>query len=66
MLALVYATGTASHARWVKGDDNRQKGICWPSRLGIGYEANNNPQKKVLLINLKEMKLNGYLSNNTK
>jgi hypothetical protein len=41
MLAGACATGRASHVRQVKGDDPDKKGINWPSRLGVGREANN-------------------------
>jgi len=40
ILAVANATGSISHARQVKGDD-RQKGILWHPRLGVGCEANN-------------------------
>ena len=33
------ATGMASHARQVKGDDPDKKGCPWHPRLGFGQEA---------------------------
>jgi len=41
--------------------------IPWPSGLGVGHEANKPTlKKKILLQNLKEMKLEGYLCNDMK
>jgi hypothetical protein len=37
MLAVAHATGRASNARQVKGDDPDP----WPSRLEVGREAND-------------------------
>jgi hypothetical protein len=36
------ATGRASHAGQVKGDDPDKKGIPWPSRLGVGRGADDS------------------------
>jgi hypothetical protein len=44
MLAVEYATGRASPAREVKGDDQDKKGITWFSSLGVEREANNSTQ----------------------
>jgi len=52
MLAVAYATGMVSHARQVMGDDPDKKG-SWPSRLGVGHEANNPTPLKKLLQNCK-------------
>jgi len=41
MLAVACATGRASHARQIKGDDPDNKGISWSSRLGVGRDTNN-------------------------
>jgi len=42
MLAVVYATGRASHARKVKGDDPDEKGYTVPSGWG-GWADNPTP-----------------------
>jgi len=36
MLAVAYATGRASHARQVKGDDTDKKGYPGPPGWGLG------------------------------
>ena len=67
MLAVAYATGRASHARQVKGDDPDKKGYPGPSGWELGVRLTTPPRKKKLLLpNLKEMKLDGYLSNDMK
>ena len=53
MLVVAYATGRASHARQVKGDDPDKKGYPGPPGWGVGREVNNLPHKKILLWNLK-------------
>jgi hypothetical protein len=40
MLAVMYATGRASHARQVNSDNPDHKVIPWSSRLGVGHGAN--------------------------
>ena len=39
MLAVAYATGRASHARQVKGDDPDEKGYTGPPGWGVGRGA---------------------------
>ena len=54
MLVVAYATGRASHARQVKGDDPDKKG--YPGRPGweLGMRLTTSPCKeKILLRNLK-------------
>jgi hypothetical protein len=46
MLAVAYATGRASHARQVKGDDPDKKGYPGPLGWGFGVGANNPTQQK--------------------
>ena len=53
MLVLVYATGRASHARQVKGDDPDKKGYPGPPGWGLGMRLTTSPRKKKLLRNLK-------------
>jgi hypothetical protein len=53
MLAVAYATGRASHARQVKGDDLDKKGYPGPPGWGLGLRLTTPPCKKILLRNLK-------------
>jgi len=49
MLAVVYATGRASHARQVKGDDPDKKGYPGPPGWGFVVGLTIPHSKKVLL-----------------
>jgi hypothetical protein len=49
MLAVAYATGRASHARQVKGDDPNNKGYPGPPGWGFGVGLTNPHSKKLLL-----------------
>jgi hypothetical protein len=53
MLAVAYATGRASHARQVKGDDPDKKGYTGPPGWGLDVRLTTPPQKKILLRNRK-------------
>jgi hypothetical protein len=53
MLAVAYATGRASHARQVKGDDPDKKGYPGPPGLGLGVRLTTPPCKKILVRDLK-------------
>jgi len=66
MLAVTYATGRASHASQVKGADSDKKGYPGPLGWELGVRLATPPRKKMLLPNLKEMKLDGYLGNDMK
>jgi hypothetical protein len=46
MLAVVYATGRASHARQVKGDDPEKKGYPGPPCWGLGVRLTTPSRKK--------------------
>jgi hypothetical protein len=46
MLAVAYATGRASHARQVKGDDPNKKGYPGPPGWGLSMRLTNPPHKK--------------------
>jgi hypothetical protein len=46
MLAVAYATGRASHARQVKGDDPDIKGYPGPPSWGLGVRLTTPPHKK--------------------
>jgi len=54
MLVVAYATGRASHAKQVKGDDPDEKGYPGPPGWGLGMRLTTSPCKKnILLRNLK-------------
>jgi hypothetical protein len=53
MLAVAYATGRASHARRVKGDDPDKNGYPGPPGWGFSVGLTTPPRKKILLRNLK-------------
>jgi len=63
VLAVACATGRASHARQVKGDDPDKKGYPGPIGWGLCVRLTTPPRSKILLRKLKEMKLNGYFHN---
>ena len=46
MLEVAYATGRASHARQVKGDDPDKKGYPGPPGWGLGVRLTTPPRKK--------------------
>jgi len=46
MLVVAYATGRASHARQVKGDDPDKKGYPGPPSWGLGVRLTTSPRKK--------------------
>ena len=50
MLAVAYATGTASHARQVRGDDPDKKGYPDPPGWGFGMGLTTPHSKKSLLL----------------
>jgi hypothetical protein len=56
MLAVAYATGRASHARQVKGDDPRQKGIPWSSRVSLGVGLTTPHSKKFIFTKVEQRK----------
>jgi hypothetical protein len=51
---LAYATGRASHARQVKGDDPVKKGYPGPPVWGLSVKLTTSPHKQKLLQNLKK------------
>jgi len=46
MLVVAYATGRASHARQVKGDDPDEKGYLGPPVWGLGVRLTTSPCEK--------------------
>jgi hypothetical protein len=51
MLAVVYATGRASHARQVKSDDPDKKGYPGPPGWGFGVGLITPHSKKLIVTN---------------
>jgi hypothetical protein len=47
MLVVAYATGRASHARQVKGDDSDEKGYPGPPGWGLDMRLTTSPCKKI-------------------
>jgi hypothetical protein len=54
MLAVAYATGRASHARQVKGDDPDEKGYPGPPVWGLGVRLTTPPHKKNIVTRPQE------------
>jgi hypothetical protein len=54
MLVVAYATGRASHARQVKGDDPDKKGYPGPSGWGLGVRLTTPPHKKNIVTKPQE------------
>jgi hypothetical protein len=55
MLAAAYATGRASRARQVKGDDSDKKGYSGPPGWGFGVEL-RTPHSKILVVTKVEQR----------
>jgi hypothetical protein len=55
MLAVAYATGRASHARQVKGDDPDRKGYPGPPDWGFGVGL-TTPHSKILIVTKVEQR----------
>jgi hypothetical protein len=53
MLAVVYATGRAYHARQVKGDDPDKKGYPGPPGCGFGVGLITPHSKKLIVTKVK-------------
>jgi hypothetical protein len=61
MLAVAYSTGTASHARQVKSDDQDKKGYPGPPGWGFGVELTTPHNKKLIVRKVeKRKKLDGF------
>jgi hypothetical protein len=56
MLAVVYATGRASHARQVKGDDPDKKGYPGPRGWGFGVGLTTPHSKKLTVTKVEQRK----------
>jgi len=53
LLAVAHATGRASHARQVKGDDPDKKEYPFPPGWKLGVRLTISPLKKILLRNFQ-------------
>jgi hypothetical protein len=61
MLAVAYATGRASHARQVKGDDPDKKGYPGPPGWGFGIGLTTPHSKKLIVTKVEQRKnLDGF------
>jgi hypothetical protein len=60
MLAVAYATGRASHARQVMGDDPDKKGYPGPPGWGFGVELTTPHSKKLVRKVEQRKKLDGF------
>jgi hypothetical protein len=56
MLAVAYATGRASHARQVKGDDPDKKGYTGPQGWGFGVGLTTPHSKKLIVTKVEQRK----------
>jgi hypothetical protein len=56
MLAVAYATGRASHARQVKGDDSDRKGYPGPPGWGFGVRLTTPRSKKLIVTKVEKRK----------
>jgi hypothetical protein len=56
MLAVAYATGRASHARQVKGDDPDKKGSPGPPGWGFGVGLTTHTVKNLIVTEVEQRK----------
>jgi hypothetical protein len=54
ILAVAYATGRASHARQVKGDDPDKKGYPGPPAWGFGMRVTTPHSKKLIVAKVEQ------------
>jgi hypothetical protein len=54
MLAVAYATGRASHARQVKGDETDKKGYPGPLGWGFGVGLTTPHSKKLIVTKVEQ------------
>jgi hypothetical protein len=54
MLAVAYATGRASHARQIKGDDPDKKGYPGPPGWGFGMGLTTLSSKKLIVTKVEK------------
>jgi hypothetical protein len=54
MLAAAYATGRASHARQVKGDDPDKKGYTGPPGWGLSVGLTTPHSKKLIVTKVEQ------------
>jgi hypothetical protein len=67
MLAVAYATGRASHARQVKGDEPDKKGYPGPPGWGFGMGITTPHSEKLIITKVEQRtKLDGFYDDGRK
>jgi hypothetical protein len=61
MLAVAYATGRASHARQVKGDDPDKRGYPSPPGWVFGLGLTTPNSKKLIVTKVEQRKKAGWI-----
>jgi hypothetical protein len=61
MLAVAYATGRATHARQVKGDDPDKKGYPVPPGFGFGVGLTTTHSKKTYCYESRKKEKAGWI-----
>jgi len=61
MLVVAYATGRATHARQVKGDDPDEKGYPGPPGWGLGMRLTTSSCKKKYIVTKPQAEAKAHL-----